>query len=104
MVSTNEVSAAQIVASVVSNSGEHFSSMAVKPISFRVPLHTLARVDALAGKGNKSRNAMLNMLLDVGLEEVLRHLPENTFEEIQSRESHAMQQFFDDGEIESLSE
>ena len=104
MVDISEVSAAEMVASVVSNNGEQFSSMTVKPISFRFSIHVLARVDALASKGNKSRNAMLNMLLDVGLEEVLRHLPENTFEEIQSRESHAMQQFLDDGEIESLSE
>lgn len=104
MVGINEVSAAEMLAAVVSGSGEHLSVMAIKPISFRIPLTALARVDALAYKANKSRNAMLNMLVDVGLEEVLRHLPENTFQEIQSRESNAMQQFLNDGEVESFSE
>lgn len=104
MSKVNEVSAAEMLASVVSGSGEHISVMSVKPISFRIPLDALARVDALAGKANKSRNAMLNMLVDVGLQEVLRRLPEKTFEEIQSRENHAFQQLLDDGQLESLSE
>jgi hypothetical protein len=104
MVGTNEVSAAEMLAAVVSGSGEHLSVMAVKPISFRIRLNALVRVDALAHKANKSRNAMLNMLVDVGLEEVLARLSKETFEEVQSRESHAFQSLLNDNQLESFSE
>jgi len=105
MTGTNEVSAAEMLAAVVIGTGEHLSVMGVKAISFRIPLNALARVDAMANKANKSRNAILNMLVDVGLEEVFRHLPEKTLEEVQSRESRAFQELLDDSSsIESLSE
>lgn len=47
-----------------------------RPVLARLPVFTLAEVDAMATMGSKSRNAMLIHLLDVGLEEVRRQLTE----------------------------
>ncbi|MDO8291229.1 MAG: hypothetical protein Q7T44_18620 [Parvibaculum sp.] len=84
-----EVSAADALASIVSGTGKSTLKAVVHPVSYRAPVHLLARVDALAAKSGKSRNAMINLLVDVGLEEVLSRLSDDDFEEVQSREMYA---------------
>lgn len=99
----SQVSAAEMVASIVVGAGSSINIAAVRSVSYRVPVSMLARVDALAEKSGKSRNAMLNLLVDVGLEEVLSLLSENDFQELQSREMMAIQELLD-GETETLTE
>jgi predicted DNA-binding protein len=104
MSNDHHVSSAEFLAGLVSGTASGKSNGYVKAISFRVSVSSLARVDALAGKAKKSRNAMLNLLLSVGLEEVFDRIDQDVFEEIQSREIHAIQTFMDEGFDDSLEE
>ena len=63
---------------------------ATKVISARLPLHLLADLEAFAEKSGRSRNAMLAMLLDVGLEEVRAGLKPKTVKEIQTSSDNKM--------------
>ena len=54
-----------------------------KVISVRLPLTLEAEVQAFAHKSGRSRNAMISILLEVGMEEVRKHLSDETAEEIQ---------------------
>jgi predicted DNA-binding protein len=81
-----DVSAADQLAAVVAGTGISASSSVARAISYRVPVSTLSRVDALAAKSGKSRNAMLNLLVNVGLEEVFVRLSQDDFREVQSLE------------------
>src|SRR5437870_4513812 len=92
MVEVQEVSAADVLASVVSGTAKNRMTAAVRAISYRVPVSSLARVDALASKTGKSRNAILNMLVDAGLEEVFLRLSQEHLEEVQSREMFAIRE------------
>lgn len=103
MSEVQDVSAVDVLASVVSGTGKHRSISVARPVSYRVPIATLARVDALAEKAGKSRNSMLNMLVDVGLEELFSRLSQENLEEVQSREMYAIQVLLD-GQNESLTE
>ena len=103
MLEEEKVSAADMVASVVAGTGSRSSASVVRAVSYRVPVTMLARVDALSEKSGKSRNAMLNMLVDVGLEEVLSRLSEDDFEEVQSREMLAIESLMS-SETETLLE
>lgn len=61
-----------------------------KVISARLPLHLLAELEAFAEKGGRSRNAMLAMLLDVGLEEVRSGLKAKTIKEIDASKNQKL--------------
>lgn len=60
---------------------------ATKVISVRLPSILAARVQALAHKSGKTRNASVSMLLEVGLQEVVDRLSEETKAEL-----HAIEQ------------
>ena len=91
------------VASIISGTGKSSGVSSAKAISYRIPVWLLARVDAMAGQAGNSRNAMLNLLLDVGIQEVGDELPEEVFQAVQSREIGLIQQMLDEG-TESISE
>jgi predicted DNA-binding protein len=78
--------------------------MLAKPISYRVPIPFLARVDSMAQQGGISRNSMLNMILEVGLEDVEDELPLEVYEEVLARENVVMQHLLDDSSNVELSE
>ena len=103
MIEFEKVPAADLVASVVSGTGSKSSASVVRALSYRVPVHTLALVDALSQKSGKSRNAMLNMLVDVGLEEVISRLSVDDCQEVHSREMLAIQSLMS-SETETLVE
>lgn len=88
---TTEPTLAEIVAATVSGTGKQESIAVMRSISARIAITTLARVDALAQKSGKSRNEMLNMLLDVACEEVYNNLENEVIQELQSREMVALQ-------------
>ena len=98
-----EPTKSQIVASIISRTGKSTTSSLAKSISYRVPVTTLARVDAMADQAGKSRNQMLNLLLDVALDQVGGDLSQAVFEEVQSREIGAIRGFLD-GATETMTE
>ena len=84
-----EITKAETVAATIFGKGTSFQQHTVRSINYRVPLITLARVDAMAQQAGKSRNTMMNMLLDVGINDVYAHFNQEEIEELQSRESMA---------------
>ena len=99
-----EPSSAEILAGVVSGNAKTITVDAVRPISYRVPIRLLARIDALADKSSKSRNFMITSLIDIGLDELTVRLDEEVMEEISAFESRHMQMMLDAGDIESQRE
>ena len=91
MSKTNEPTEAQIVASIISGTGKQETIAAMRTISARIIFATLARVDAMAQKAGKSRNEMINMLLDLACNEVYNNLESHVIEELQLREMAALQ-------------
>jgi hypothetical protein len=91
MIKTNEPTEAQIVASIINGTGKSETVASMRTISARVIVTTLARVDAMAQKAGKSRNEMLNMLLDVACNEVYNNLESDVIQELQAREMAALQ-------------
>lgn len=86
MKKTSGPSEAQVLADLINGEAKVETIASQRAISARINLMTLARVDAMAQKAGKSRNDMLNMLLDVGCEEVYQHLPSPAVEDLQARE------------------
>lgn len=86
MAKTNKTTEAQILASLISGTSKIEVIATQRAISARIDMHTLARVDSMAQQAKKSRNEMINMLLDVACDEVYQHLQEPVIEELQSRE------------------
>ncbi len=61
-----------------------------KVTSVRIPLHLAVKVQALAYKSGKTRNAIIVNLLEVGLEELHQRLKSTTLEELKSFETKAL--------------
>lgn len=70
----SEISKAEHMAQVLTGKGTVRMVAGVKPLLARVPVHEVAEIDAMASMAQKSRNAMLVYLLEVGLEEVRKQL------------------------------
>jgi hypothetical protein len=98
-----EVSKSEMVAAAVSGTGTSKFTGSVKVIAYRIPLTTMIAVDALASKANKSRNAMLNMLVDVGIDEVRKQLSDEVCEALMRKESE-MFAYLDTQNEESIEE
>ena len=81
-----EVTPAEQLAALVSGNAKHTISAVQRAVSARINLHTLARVDAMAAKAGKSRNDMLNLMLDVAADEIYRAVDEKVLQDLQSRE------------------
>jgi hypothetical protein len=104
MAKHHEVSNAEILASIVLGSGKTITVDAVRPISYRIPIRLLARIDALADKSSKSRNFMITSLIELGLDDLMPLLGDEGTGEILSRESVHMQEMMGSGDIESQRE
>jgi len=90
MSEVEEVTNTQHVAAMVSGHATGSSIALVKTISYRLPISLLGPVDAMANKAKKSRNAMLNLLLQVGIDEVRRQLDPDAAESLMYSESAAL--------------
>ena len=88
--SNQEISNAEFLAAVVAGTVKQSSIHSLKPIAYRVPVWLLARVDALAQKSGKSRNSMLNSLLEVGLDALFPLLNPADAQDVNERESAAL--------------
>jgi hypothetical protein len=91
MARTEYVSEAKKVASLITSQGVTDAASIMRGISARVDLGTLARIDSMADKAGKSRNEMINLLLDVGCDAVYENFTQEQIEELQSRESFAFE-------------
>lgn len=94
MKETKEPTEAQILACLISGTGEVDAIASQRAISARIDLTILARVDSMAQQAKKSRNEMINMLLNVGCDEVYQHLESPVIKELKSRESAALKSAF----------
>lgn len=93
MLNTEEnevILAADQVAAIVEGRGENSYVGVTKVTSVRLPLHLSVKLQALAHKSGKTRNAMMVNLLEVGLEEVYQRLSPETVEQLQELESEAL--------------
>lgn len=90
MAKTTEPTEVEILASLISGTAKVESIAAQRAISARIDVRTLARVDSMAHQAGKSRNEMLNMLLDVACVSVYDHLQTDVIEQLQSREIVAL--------------
>lgn len=92
-----EVSQAQALAAVIEGQGEWNWRSAVRQIAARLPLHTLAKVDAIASVAKKSRNQMLEHLLSVGIDETLQHVSGEKLEAIEEQMQAQLSRFIEEG-------
>lgn len=76
------ITRAQHAAAILEGRGTTEYIGATKVISVRLPMTLEARVQAFAHKSGKTRNGMIAELLEVGLEEVSKHLEDATLEDI----------------------
>lgn len=74
---------AALVASSIARKGTYGMKAVSKAVGMRMPVHLLIRVDAMAAHAEKSRTSMIAALLSVGLEEVEKHLDEQTRDELE---------------------
>lgn len=87
-----EVSQAAHVAGILAGTNTNAMTAAVRPVAYRAPVHLLAVVDAMAAHSKKSRNAMINLLLQVGIDEVRENLDQqDIIEKLSVLESQALQ-------------
>jgi predicted DNA-binding protein len=98
LVEVDEMTQAEIVAAMVSGTAEAQSEAMVKMISQRVPIMTLARAEAMAKRAKKSRNAMINLLLETGLDNVESLLANTTKKSINASVAKAVKAMVKDAE------
>ena len=84
-------SEAKKLAELITSRGVTEVATILRPISARVELGTLARIDSMAEKAGKSRNEMINLMLDVACHAVYENFTQEQIEELQSRESLAFE-------------
>jgi hypothetical protein len=77
-----EPTKAQHLAGIVSGTANTSTTMATVQRSHRFPLHIFVIIENLAKKADCSVSAMINQLLEVGMESLLKELPEEIGQEI----------------------
>lgn len=85
----HEISQADHVAGIISGTAKNSMRAAAYAVSYRVPMHLLSAVDAMAAESRKSRNAMLNLLVQVGIDEVREKLDQDVAERLTVQEAKA---------------
>lgn len=89
-----EIRAAEHTAAIVEGTAKTEYIGPTKVISVRLPSSLAARVQALAQKSGKTRNAMVSSLLEVGLEEVRSLLSDETVAELHEIEQELLRDEF----------
>src|SRR5450830_454118 len=88
------ISEAEQVAGIVEQTGTMINEGVSKVLSIRIQLRILDDVQALTQKSGKSRNFMIERLLEVGLEEVHKQLSEKTMQEVNELTSESYGDLF----------
>ena len=81
------ITAAEQAAGIVSGTGRTEYIGVTKIVSVRMPQHTADRLQALAHKSGKSRNATICTFLDVAIEEVEKRLSKEVLREVDEIEA-----------------
>jgi hypothetical protein len=94
----------QHVAAMVSGHASSRSQSVSKTISYRAPVFLIGAIDAMAQKSGKSRNAMMGLLLQVGIDEVRRELDPEVAQSLRVSEAKVMLDLLEAGDVENLDE
>lgn len=81
---------AQCVAALLNGTATSSGKAVLVPMSTRIPVHQVAQLEAMASKAGKTRNAMVALVLDAGLEAIRQHLDSATTKELKQLESDAL--------------
>ena len=76
------ISEAEHVAGIVNGTAETNGLSATRGTSVRLPIFLLARLDAYAGVSGKTRNYIIERMLEVGMEETSKHLDEDALQKL----------------------
>jgi hypothetical protein len=85
MIQVNEaeyISEAEHTANIIEGRAESNYVGVTRPVSVRIPLHLSVQIQTLAHKSGKTKNAMMIRLFTVGIEEVQKHLSDETNKEM----------------------
>lgn len=77
------ISEAEIVASTIARTAKHEMRAVSQLVALRMPVHLLIRIDGMAKHAGKSRSSMIASLVKVGLDEVEKHLGDDTRSELE---------------------
>lgn len=80
----------EVIAGMFEGRATASSSAQLAPLSGRVPVYVMAKLDAMATRASKSRNAMLNLVIEAGLQAIEEHVSEEVREELRFLESDAL--------------
>jgi hypothetical protein len=81
---------AEQVASVLSGRGKITEKSVSYQVTVKLPIWLVAKVDAMARQSGKTRTESMSMLLDVGIEEVLKCVDEPVAVKLLDYESEAL--------------
>lgn len=95
--SQNEVTQAEITASIIEGKGQSIYAGATKVISLRLPVQLEAELQAFAHKSGKTRNGIAAMLLESGMEQVKQHLSDAAIAEIRELMNERLADEFAEG-------
>lgn len=86
----NEPTMGEIVAGMFEGRSTAYSSAQLAPLSGRIPVYVMAKLDAMATQAGKSRNAMLNLVIEAGLQAIEAHVSDEVREELRFLECDAL--------------
>jgi hypothetical protein len=99
-----EITHADVTADIIERTAKARVRAVAKQVNYRIPFYLLAKVDAMALQAGKSRNAMLNRLLQDGIEHVAGLLSPETLEAISRTEASNLAELLDGDCTDQLDE
>ena len=85
-----EVTALQQLVSELSHSGKSQYAGILFPVPTRLQANLFGMVEALTHHAGTSRNKLMNQLVEVGIEETLKALPESVVQQIEEQANSAL--------------
>ena len=85
-----EVTALQQLVSELSHSGKSQYVGILFPVPTRLQAYLFGMVEALTHHAGTSRNKLMNQLVEVGIEETLKALPESVVQQIEEQANSAL--------------
>lgn len=77
-----KISEAEHVAGIIQGTANTEALAVTRATSVRLPLSLIARLDAFAGVSGKTRNYIIDRMLEVGMEETTKHLDKVTLKNL----------------------
>jgi predicted deacylase len=92
------------IANMLSGNGSSTLKATVRAVAYRCPIELLGTVDAMAAKAKKSRNAMLNLLVEAGVAAVRSDLSDEVVLELSATEYSYVQALLGESSDEQIEE